>query len=103
MANPPGKVEALLHELGRRMHLGAGRLYPATEQHLDIVRQIVREQWTQEQQQLAQSPPAKQRAPRRKRARARPQAKAKLKRTTRRTRRQQPIKQIPPPTQRHGY
>ena len=103
MPNPPDKAEAVLRQLAHRLHQGAARLYPATEQHLDIVRQIARQQWSQEQQQRAQNTPAKQQRPRRKQARARPQAQAKQKRAVRRTRRQQPIKQIPPPAHRHSY
>ena len=103
MANPTDKAEAALRQLVYRMHLGAAQLHPATEQHLDIVRQIAREQWTQEQQQRVQNPQARPQTRRRKRVRVRRPAKAKLKRATRPARRKKAIKRIPPPVQRYTY
>ena len=101
MPDPHAEAEAKLRQLAHRLRLGAAQLYPATEKQLDMVRQIARQQWAQEQKQLAQSPPAQKRT--QQQTPAQSHAKAQQKQVARPTRRQQPIKQIPPPTQRHSH
>ena len=89
MPDPHAQAEARLRQAAHRMRLGAVKLYPATEKQLEMVRQIVRQQWDQEQQHLAPSPPAEKQPP--EQAPAQPQVQAK-----------EPTQPIPPPTHHHS-
>ena len=44
-------LENKLRKFSERLHRGWAKLHPVTEQHLDVVRQAVRQQWAQEQRQ----------------------------------------------------
>lgn len=44
-------LEIKFRKFSERLHRGLARLHPVTEQHLDVVRQTVRQQWAQEQRQ----------------------------------------------------
>ncbi len=62
MPNPKVPSQPQPRQLTARLRAGAARRYPATEAQLDVVRQLVRQRWEQQQQRRAQSPKRTKRA-----------------------------------------
>ena len=62
MSDNLAQSEAKLQKLAKHLHRGWAKLHPATENDLAAVREVVRQQWEQEQkieQRIAASKPAK--------------------------------------------
>jgi hypothetical protein len=49
MPEQENETERKLHKLADRLRLGWQKLHPANEKDLELVRQVVREQWDKEQ------------------------------------------------------
>jgi hypothetical protein len=56
MSNPKAPYEPQPRRLTERLRAGAARLYPATQPQLELVRQIVRQRWAQQQHTQSPSP-----------------------------------------------